>query len=44
MSGRRTPDEVPFEERFTALQEKLEGQFAEADQLTATIREKLAGL
>ncbi len=37
-------DDVPFEERFTALQEKLEGQFAEADMLTATIREKLKGV
>ncbi len=37
-------DDVPFAERFAALQEKLEGQFAEADRLTATIREKLAGV
>ena len=35
-------DEVPFVERFAALREKLEGQFSEADTLTATIREKLA--
>lgn len=34
-------DDVPFTERFAALQEKLEGQFAEADTLTETIREKL---
>ncbi len=37
-------DGVLFEERFAALQEKLERQFAEADQLTATIRAKLAGV
>lgn len=35
-------DETPFEERFAALKKKLEGQFAEAERLTATIREKLA--
>jgi type I restriction enzyme M protein len=35
-------DDTPFEERFAALKEKLEGQFAEAEKLTATIREKLA--
>lgn len=34
--------DTPFEERFAALKEKLEGQFAEADRLTATIQEKLA--
>lgn len=37
-------DDVPFEERFAALQGKLETQFAEADRLTATIRERLAGV
>lgn len=35
-------DDTPFEERFAALKAKLEGQFAEAERLTATIREKLA--
>jgi type I restriction enzyme M protein len=35
---------VPFAERFTALKAKLEAQFTEADNLTATIREKLAGI
>jgi len=35
-------DDTPFEERFAALKEKLEGQFAEAERLTATVREKLA--
>ena len=37
-------DDVPFPERFAELQAKLELQFAESDALTATIREKLAGL
>ncbi len=37
-------DGVPFPERFAELQAKLETQFAEADTLTATIREKLATL
>lgn len=37
-------DAAPFEERFAALQTTLEAQFAEADTLTATIREKLAGV
>ena len=37
-------DDVPFSERFGALQAMLEEQFAEADRLTATIREKLAGV
>ena len=36
-------DGVPFEERFAELKETLAGQFAEADELTATIRERLAG-
>jgi len=35
-------DDTPFEERFVALKEKLEGQFVEAERLAATIREKLA--
>jgi type I restriction enzyme M protein len=37
-------DEMPFPERFAALQATLEAQFAEAERLTATIREKLAGV
>jgi type I restriction enzyme M protein len=37
-------DETPFIERFAALQDKLEEQFAEADRLTATIRERLAAV
>ena len=35
-------DDVPFEERFAALREKLEEQFRESDALTAKIRENLA--
>jgi type I restriction enzyme M protein len=37
-------DDVPFAERFAGLQDKLEEQFALADQLSATIRERLAGI
>ena len=37
-------DETPFTERFAALQEQLEAQFAEAEELTATIRARLAGV
>jgi type I restriction enzyme M protein len=37
-------DAMPFAERFAALQATLVGQFAEADNLTATIRAKLARL
>jgi type I restriction enzyme M protein len=37
-------DETPFTERFAALQEQLEAQFAEAEDLTATIRARLAGV
>lgn len=37
-------DDTPFPERFAALREKLEGQFEEAEKLTALIREKLAGV
>jgi type I restriction enzyme M protein len=37
-------DDVPFEERFSNLREILDGQFAAASELTATIREKLAGV
>lgn len=35
-------DDVPFEERFPALKETLAEQFAEAEDLAATIRAKLA--
>jgi type I restriction enzyme M protein len=31
-------DDIPFAERFSALRATLEGQFAEADRLTAAIR------
>ena len=34
-------DDVPFEERFTQLKEKLAGQFAEAEELSSFIQEKL---
>ena len=37
-------DDVPFAERFAALQDKLDAQFAEAEALTATIRKRLAGI
>jgi type I restriction enzyme M protein len=37
-------DGVPFEERFAELRAKLEEHFAEAEELTATIRSKLAGV
>jgi len=37
-------DGVPFEERFAELQVVLEEQFAEASELTATIRERLRWL
>jgi type I restriction enzyme M protein len=37
-------DETLFAERFGALQEQLEAQFVEADELTATIRARLAGV
>jgi len=37
-------DDTPFVDRFAALQDKLEEQFAQADQLTATIRERLAAV
>ena len=36
--------DVPFAERFAALQDKLEEQFSEAEALTATIRARLAGI
>jgi len=35
-------DETPFAERFAALQEQLETLFAEAEELTRTIRVRLA--
>jgi type I restriction enzyme M protein len=37
-------DDVPFTERFAALQGKLSGQFEASDRLTKTIREKLGAL
>jgi type I restriction enzyme M protein len=37
-------DDVPFTERFAALKKRLEAQFTEADQLTTTLRELLAGV
>lgn len=37
-------DETPFAERFATLQAQLEAQFAEAEELTATIRARLAGV
>lgn len=37
-------DATPFLERFATLQEKLEDHFIESNRLTATIRERLAGV
>ena len=37
-------DGVPFGQRFAELRAKLDGQFAEAEDLTATIRARLAGV
>ncbi|WP_347268646.1 class I SAM-dependent DNA methyltransferase [Paracoccus sp. (in: a-proteobacteria)] len=37
-------DDTPFAERFAALEAELEAQFAEAEAMTATIRERLAGV
>lgn len=37
-------EDTPFAERFAALQEVLEAQFAEAEELTATIRARLLGV
>lgn len=37
-------DSAPFQERFAALQARLDEQFAESAHLTAIIREKLAGI
>lgn len=37
-------DDVPFPVRFAALKDKLEAQFAEAERLTAAIRERPASL
>ena len=35
-------EDEPFEERFPRLVKELEGQFAEAEQLSGVIREQLA--
>jgi type I restriction enzyme M protein len=37
-------DDTPFPERFAVLREMLEEQFAEGEELAATIRQKLAGV
>jgi len=37
-------DDMPFPDRFSALQAKLNGQFAQAEKLTAAILQKLAGV
>ena len=37
-------DDMPFAVRFSALQTKLNGQFAEAERLAAAILQKLAGV
>lgn len=37
-------DETPFAERFATLQEQLEAQFAEAEDLTETIRARLSAI
>jgi type I restriction enzyme M protein len=37
-------EDVPFSERFAILRTKLEGQFEDADRLTALIRSNLAGI
>lgn len=37
-------DGVPFSQRFAALNQKLEEQFADAEELRKTIRTKLAGV
>ena len=37
-------DGIPFAERFSALKEKLDSQFAEADLLAETIRGRLTGV
>jgi type I restriction enzyme M protein len=37
-------DDMPFAERFAALQARLEEQFEEAEKLTATIRARLLGV
>jgi type I restriction enzyme M protein len=37
-------DETPFAERFASLQEALEAHFSKADELTAMIQERLAGV
>ena len=43
-AGAAEEDGAPFPERFAELQAKLEEQFAEAERLTATIRERLASV
>ena len=37
-------DDMPFADRFSTLQEKLKGQFAESERLTAVILQKFAGV
>jgi type I restriction enzyme M protein len=37
-------DDAPFAERFAALRETLEEQFARGEELAAAIRQKLAGI
>ena len=37
-------DDTPFAERFATLQQELQTQFREAEVLSATIRERLAGV
>jgi len=37
-------DDIPFPERFAALQAQLDERFAESDRLTAAIRTRLAGV
>lgn len=37
-------DDTPFAERFASLQQQLEAQFAEAEEWTAAIRARLAGV
>ncbi len=43
-AGAAEEDGAPFPERFAELQAKLEEQFAEAERLTANIRERLASV
>lgn len=37
-------DDTPFAERFAALQETLDAQFAQGEEMASTIRQKLAGV